>query len=213
MKILRILTAFLMLSMSAFALEEGKDYVILQKSLDVPKNSIVKVFSYACPHCYKFDKTVTLKILNALEGVQFIQYHLKTKGALGESASKIFAAMIQIDEENGVNLLDDDSKFKKAKFALYKATHDKKDDFDNGKDKDRFFKTILAQADVSKSEYEKHLANPKTQEILKTWDASYDVAVIGGVPAIVVGGKYLVNFSSIGSVDNLIAVIKELLEK
>ena len=212
-KFTRILAVFCLLGSMANALEEGKEYQILQKPLDVPKNSVVKVFSYECPHCYKFDKTVTPKLFSELDGVKFIPYHLKTKGKLGETASKIFAAMIVLDEASDVSLLSDKSKFKKAKFAIYKATHDKGDDFNGGKDKARFIQTALSAAGVSDADYDKALASERAQEILKAWDDSYDVAKIQGVPAYVVGGKYLINVKAIGSVDAMAAAVKELLAK
>jgi len=212
-KFTRILAVFCLLGSMANALEEGKEYQILQKPLDVPKNSVVKVFSYECPHCYKFDKTVTPKLFSELDGVKFIPYHLKTKGKLGETASKIFAAMIVLDEASDVSLLSDKSKFKKAKFAIYKATHDKDDDFNGGKDKARFIQTALSAAGVSDADYDKALASQRAQEILKAWDDSYDVAKIQGVPAYVVGGKYLINVKAIGSVDAMAAAVRELLAK
>jgi disulfide isomerase len=212
-KFIRILVAVCLLGIGANALEEGTDYQVLEKPLNVPKDSVVKVFSYECPHCYKFDKTVTPKLFSELDGVKFIPYHLKTKGKLGETASKIFAAMIALDEVSDVSLLSDKSKFKKAKFAIYKATHDKNDDFNDGKDKARFIQTALSAAGVSDADYDKALASERAQEILKAWNDSYDVAKIQGVPAYVVGGKYLINVKAIGSVDAMAAAVKELLAK
>ena len=118
-----------------------------------------------------------------------------------------------LDEKDDVSLLSDESKFKKAKFAIYKAIHDKKDDFGGGSDKQRFIKTALDAAGVSMSEYEAALASKKAQALLAQWDAGYEVAVISGVPAFVVGGKYLLNTSSFGSVDEMVAAVKELLAK
>ena len=146
-----ILSAFFALNLSA--LTEGVEYQTLAKPLNVPKNSVVKVFSYDCPHCYKFDRTITRKLMSKLDGVKFIPYHLSTKGKLGETTSKIFAALISIDEANGTDLLSDESKFKQAKFAIYKARHDEKDDFNDGKDKQRFIDLALNAAHVSKDEY------------------------------------------------------------
>lgn len=143
-----ILSAFFALNLSA--LTEGVEYQTLAKPLNVPKNSVVKVFSYDCPHCYKFDRTITKKLMSKLEDVKFIPYHLGTKGKLGETASKIFAALISIDEANGTDLLSDESKFKQAKFAIYKARHDEKDDFDDGKDHTRAFRQIVLASNICK---------------------------------------------------------------
>ena len=66
---------------------------------------------------------------------------------------------------------------------------------------------------MSDADYDKALASERAQEILKAWDDSYDVAKIQGVPAYVVGGKYLINVKAIGSVDAMAAAVKELLAK
>ena len=212
-KFLRILAAVCLLGVSASALEEGINYQVLQKPLNVPKNSVVKIFNYDCPHCYTFDRTVTPQLMKKLEGAEFLPWHLKTKGVFGQTASGVFAALIVLDEKDDVGLLSDESKFKKAKFAIYKAVHDKKDDFGGGSDKQRFIKTALDAAGVSESEYEAALASKKAQALLAQWDAGYEVAVISGVPAFVVGGKYLLNTSSFGSLDDMVAAAKELLAK
>ena len=206
-----ILSVFFALNLSAFT--EGIEYQTLAKPLNVPKNSVVKVFSYDCPHCYKFDRTITRKLMSKLDGVKFIPYHLSTKGKLGETTSKIFAALISIDEANGTDLLSDESKFKQAKFAIYKARHDEKDDFNDGKDKQRFIDLALNAAHVSKDEYEKALSSDRAKELLNEWFASYDVASISGVPAFVVSGKYLINLNAASSIDEMAKTIKELLDK
>ena len=206
-----ILSAFFALNLSA--LTEGVEYQTLAKPLNVPKNSVVKVFSYDCPHCYKFDRTITRKLMSKLDGVKFIPFHLSTKGKLGETTSKIFAALISIDEVNGTDLLSDESKFKQAKFSIYKARHDEKDDFNDGKDKQRFIDLALNAAHVSKDEYEKALSSDRAKELLNEWFASYDVASINGVPAFVVSGKYLINLNAASSIDEMAKTIKELLDK
>ena len=212
-KIFKALVAVCLLCIGANALEEGVNYQVLQKPLNVPKNSVVKIFNYDCPHCYTFDRTVTPQLMKKLEGTEFLPWHLKTKGVFGQTASGVFAALIVLDEKDGVGLLSDESKFKKAKFAIYKAVHDKKDDFGGGSDKQRFIKTALDAAGVSASEYETALAGKKAQALLAQWDGGYEVAVMSGVPAFVVGGKYLLNTSSFGSLDEMVAAVKELLAK
>lgn len=47
----------------------------------------------------------------------------------------------------------------------------------------------------------------------KTWDESYDVAVLRGMPAFVVGGKYLLNAQALDSVGAMTEASKELLVK
>lgn len=66
---------------------------------------------------------------------------------------------------------------------------------------------------MSDADYDKALAGERAQEILKAWDDNYDVAKIQGVPAFVVGGKYLLNVQALGSVGAMTEAIKELLVK
>ena len=70
-KFLRILAAVCLLGSGANALEEGVNYQVLQKPLNVPKNSVVKIFNYECPHCYAFDRTVTPQLMKSLRGRSF----------------------------------------------------------------------------------------------------------------------------------------------
>ena len=125
-KIFKALVAVCLLGVGANALEVGVNYQVLQKPLNVPKNSVVKIFNYECPHCYAFDRTVTPQLMKKLEGAEFLPWHLKTKGVFGQTASGIFAALIVLDEKDDVSLLSDESKFKKAKFAIYKRSTTKR---------------------------------------------------------------------------------------
>lgn len=207
---MRILVVCGLLSSAAAAFEENKDYLVLDKPLNVGENVLVKVFSYGCKYCYRFDKGVTAKLVKSIDGLKFIPYHLKTKGEYGETVSAILAAMISLDEEKNIDLFDENSKFKKAKFAIYRSYHDKEEKFSS---KDDFIIMALKAAGVSKDEYMKALNSKRAQEILTSWDDSYDIAVISGVPAFVVNGKYLVSLNSATSMDKLTQIVKFLLTK
>lgn len=211
LKVLAVTALFGVLSAGAF--EEGVDYIKLEKPLSVQKGTLTKIFSYACPFCYKYDKAVTPKVVAKVDGLKYIPYHLKTKGEFGESASNVFAVLVAIDNANGVDVLDENSKFKKAKFEIYKAYHDKKERWGNGKDKESFIKTALDAAGVSMSEYKMRLDSAEVAQILKNWDESYEVAKIQGVPAFVVDGKYLIYTQNIKSIDAMAELIEEIQSK
>ena len=76
-----------------------------------------------------------------------------------------------------------------------------------------FLATAEGAAGGSHADYHKAQATARAQEILKTWDESYDVAKIQGVPAFVVVGKYLLNVQALGSAGAMTETIKELLVK
>ena len=66
---------------SAIAFSEGTDYVVLAKPIPNAGNTLIKVFSYDCPFCYKYDKSVTPNVVPKLpQGMSFRPFHLKTKG-------------------------------------------------------------------------------------------------------------------------------------
>lgn len=194
---------------------EGKDYVVLEKTIPNASNTLIKVFSYDCPFCYKYDKSVTPQVAKKLpSGMTYRPFHLKTKGKYGVFASEIFAVLLVDDEKNGISdIFSDNSKFKKAKMAYYQAYHDKKERWGDGKDPDSFLKTGLDAVGMSRVEFDKLKEDPKVKNILKEWDASYDVAKVQGVPAFVVNGKYLIYTKSIKSIDGMVETIKELSTK
>ncbi|MGG7074623.1 thiol:disulfide interchange protein DsbA/DsbL [Campylobacter sp. 9BO] len=213
-KTLKVLSAVALFgALSANAFNEGEDYIVLDKPLSVEKGTLTKVFSYACPFCYKYDKSVTPAVVKKVEGLKYEPFHLKTKAnehGEGETASKLLAVAVVKDRAANKDLFADDSLFKKVKMAYYKSYHDKKQRFSSA---DEFLKLGLDASGISKEDYEKELANPEVVELLKKWEESYDVAKIQGVPAFVVNGKYLIYTAKITSIDGMANLIKELIAK
>ena len=200
-----VLTAALVSPFAASAFTEGTDYMVLEKPIPNADKTLIKVFSYACPFCYKYDKVADL--------VAFTPFHLETKGEYGKQASEVFAVMIAKDQAAGISLFDAKSQFKKAKFAYYTAYHDKKERWSDGKDPASFIKTGLDAAGMSQADFEVALKEPVVQETLEKWKAAYDVAKIQGVPAYVVNGKYLIYTKSIKSIDSMAELVRELATK
>jgi predicted DsbA family dithiol-disulfide isomerase len=197
---------------TGFAFSEGTDYVKLEKPIPNAQNTLIKVFSYDCPFCYKYDKQVTPKLVPKLsKGVEFRPFHLKTKGKYGVQGSELFAVLLLKDKQSNVDLMSDKSLFKKAKMTYYNAYHDKKERWDAGPD--AYLKTGLDAVGMSKAEFDKEKNSPKVKALLKEWDASYEVAKVQGVPGFVVNGKYLIYTKNIKSVDSMLQLINELLKK
>lgn len=207
------LVAILVSAPQVFAeVKEGVDYVVLEKVIPGHENTLVKVFSYDCPFCYKYDKSVTPKVVEKIApAITYSVWHLKNKGKYGVQGNEIFAALIAKDKKAGIGLFDDKSTFKKAKMAYYAAYHDKKERWDAGAD--AFMKTGLDAAGVSMDEFKTLLATPEAQATLKQWDGALEIAKVQGVPAFVVNGKYLLYTKSIKSIDTMAAAIKELAAK
>ena len=89
-KTAKILSAAALLgALSANAFTEGEDYVKLEKPLPVETGTLVKVFSYACPFCYKYDKSVTPAVVKKVAGLKYEPFHLKaSKQTLRRARSK-----------------------------------------------------------------------------------------------------------------------------
>jgi thiol:disulfide interchange protein DsbA len=205
--------SFIAMAFSASAFTEGVDYVTLEKPIPNADKTLIKVFSYDCPFCYKYDKRVTGPVVQKLEGVvQFKPYHLETKGKYGLPASRLFAVLVLKDQANGVPLIDEDkSLFKKAKMAYYAAYHDKKERWDGGEND--FLKTGLDAVGMSRADYDAAIKDPRVEALAQEWKAGYDAAKVQGVPAYVVNGKYLIYTKNIRSEGGLVDLIKELAGK
>ena len=103
---------------------EGTDYVTLEKPIPNATGTFIKVYSYDCPFCYKYDKAVVPAVKAKLGNeLKFLDYHLHTKGKYGKEGSELLAVMWVADEAAGRDPYADDAMHKKAKFALYKAYH------------------------------------------------------------------------------------------
>ncbi|CAH2031756.1 thiol:disulfide interchange protein DsbA/DsbL [Trichlorobacter ammonificans] len=200
---------------AAFAFSEGTDYVKLAKPIPNAQGTLIKVFSYDCPFCYKYDKQVTPKLVPKLPSdIKFRPFHLKTKGKYGVQGSELFAVLLVKDQASGLSdrdLYGEKSLLKKAKMAYYTAYHDKKERWDAGPD--AFLKTGLDAVGMSKADFDKAKNDPKVKALIKEWEASYDVAKVQGVPGFVVNGKYLIMTKSITSVDGMLQLINELKAK
>lgn len=207
------LVAFL--TSTCFAFTEGTDYVKLQKPIPNAKGTLIKVFSYDCPFCYKYDKKITPNLVPRLpKDLTFRPFHLKTKGKYGVQGSELFAVLLLKDQKAGLSdrdLYGPKSLLKKAKMAYYTAYHDKKERWDAGPD--AYLKTGLDAVGMTKAEFDKAKNDPKVKALLKEWDASYDVAKIQGVPGFVINGKYLIMTKSITSIDGMLQLINELKNK
>lgn len=207
-----LVLAVLFASTSFAALTEGQDYLTLAKPLANAENTLIKISSYDCPFCYKYDKSVLpIVVLNLPAGMTFRPFYLKTRGRYGVHGSELFAVLLVKDQENGVNdreLYGEKSLLKQAVTAYYQAYHDKKERWDAGPE--AFLKTGLDAVGLSAEEFASAKNSAKVKALLEEWDASQPIYKTQGVPAFVVNGKYVINNKSIKSIGSMLDIIKEL---
>ena len=156
---------------SAFAFAEGTDFIKLEKPLPGGEGKLVKIWSYDCPFCFKYDAGVDPKMVPLMEkatGLKFDMFHLETKGKYGRAGSELFAYCLVKDKAAGItNLEDANSAFKKAKDAIYKAYHKKGERWAAGED--AFLKTGLDAAGISADEFAKNRKNADVQALADAW--------------------------------------------
>lgn len=202
-----LLSAVVMLSAD---FKEGVNYKTLETPLKVEKGTVVKVWSFTCPFCYKYDKSVTEKVIKALD-TKFEVWHLHTKGKYGQQGTNLMAVAQARDLATGKDVFDKSGYLKKLKFSYYKEYHKKKHRWDAGED--AFYKEGFKILGVNKAQFKKELATPEVQALLKRWKPSLPIAKIQGIPGFVVDGKYLLTTSKIKSRKYMIDLIKHLQSK
>lgn len=195
---------------------EGVNYVVLDKPIPNAQNTLIYVFSYNCSSCYKYDETILPTVVSNLPtGLMFRPFHLKTRGTYGVQANELFAVLLVKDQENGLSdkeFYGEKSLLKKALAADYHAYHEKKERWDAGPD--AFLKTGLDAVGMSRAEFETSKSSPKVKSLLNEWDAAYEIVKTkGGVPALVVNGKYVIKNKSLKSIRSMQSLIKELSKK
>ncbi len=201
-------------SLPAFAGTEGTDYVVLDTPLPNAQGTLIKVFSYDCPFCFKYDVGVDPHVLPRIEkeaGLKFKPMHLETKGQYGRCASVFLAMCMLRDEKAGVSIEDKASLFKKAKDAIYLAYHKKQERWTAGEA--AFLKTMTDATGLTAADYEKAKTDADVVALADSWKVTYPVAKIQGIPAYVVNGKYLIMTKSIRNFDGMVALVKELAAK
>lgn len=194
--------------------QEGKDFVMLEKPLEGCEGLFVKVFSYDCPFCYKYDAQVDPKVLPRIEkevGLKFSPRHLETKGQYGRPASLFFAMCMLRDQKAGVSLEDSNSLFKKAKDAYYIAYHRKQERWTSGEA--AFIKTGCDATGITPADFAAASKDPAVIALADSWKPTYEVAKIQGIPAYVVNGKYLIMTKAIQSFDWIVNITKYLAAK
>lgn len=200
------------IAMPAFAATVGQDYQVLEKPLPGGEGKIVKIWSYDCPFCFKYDAGVDPKVMPGAEqatGLHFEMMHLETKGKFGRAASEFLAYCQLEDQKAGVKSVEDaKSLYKKAKDAWYQAYHKKGERWAAGEE--AFLKTALDATGITADAFAAARKSAEVQQLADSWKPSYDVAKIQGVPAYVVNGKYLVMTKSIRSVKGFTELLTEL---
>lgn len=194
---------------SSFAL--AKDFIEVKEEF-ATKNSVIKVFSYRCIHCYNHHRFQTLeKLKQTFPNLSYRIYPVSLMhGTYAKTMNEFFAFALAKDLKNGKDAGDVDS-FTNQLAELYFSTH-----FDNKRDfqsKEDFEKLSLNVLKSTKEELQAFLKTKEASEILAQYALANEVAKTYGTPAFVVNGKYQIKPEAVTSLEALQNLVKELSSK
>lgn len=171
---------------------------------------LIKLFSYDCPFCYKYDVAVDPELWERIRetGLRFAPWHIEARGKYGRAASEFLAWCELLDGASGRSVTDADSLYKKAKDAWYKAYNRQARRWFAGEE--AFLKTGEDATGLSHADFETARKTPEVAALADLWRTGYDTARIQGIPAYVVHGRFLIMTKSIKSPQGLADLVIEL---
>mgnify|MGYP002759414673 CR=1 FL=1 len=180
------------LAVSAAEYKEGVHYTVINDGPATAKPEITEFFSFYCPHCYNFSKTVVPKILaEKPAGVEFNQAHVDFIGKeMGVEMSRAFAVAHQLNVDEKIDA------------ALFAAIHDKKQHFTSRDD----VRALFVANGVDGKAFDAAADSFMVKAQMAKMKRDTENAKLSGVPAIVVNGKYRVETGAIKSYDELLDI-------
>ncbi|QSX37000.1 thiol:disulfide interchange protein DsbA/DsbL [Shewanella sedimentimangrovi] len=194
MKKVLLMAALLFAPLVSMAVEykEGVHYTVISEGPGSAKPEVTEFFSFFCPHCYNFSKTVLPKIAEKLpEGVTFNQSHVDFIGReMGLEMSRAFAVARQLNVEEKIDN------------ALFEAIHAKKQHFTSRDDIRALFVANGVEGKAFDAAANSFMVNAQMSKMKRDTEN----AKISGVPSLVVNGKYRVETGAIKSYDELLDI-------
>ncbi len=179
---LALMGALMAFNVCAAGFSEGKQYTELSKPVaDLPQ--VLEFFSFYCPHCYQFENVYHVPSTirkNLPEGVKIERYHVDFLGNLGEALTNSWAVAIVLKVEDKVTPILFEGIQKSQ------TIHSEKD-----------IRDAFIKAGVPGEEYDAALNSFIVKSIAAKERQAAKNLNLRGVPAVFVGGQYLVNNSGI----------------
>ena len=194
----------------AYAARQGRDYIVLEKPLDVPRGTLVKFFSYGCPFCYRYETMVEPRVLPRVEaaGLRFEPMHVEGRGEYGATASEFFALCLLRDRANGVSPSSSKSLFRRVTTEIGFAYNRRRERWTKGEP--AFVAALCAAAGMEPAEFERARSSEAVASLVASWRSARETAAVSSVPAYVVNGRYQLVTQSIKSIEGMAELIEEL---
>lgn len=198
----KILTLLMALSLTSFAwadFDEGMEYELLKTVQPAPtdgKVEVIEFFSYACPHCYRFEPYIEKWQETKPDNVEFIHVPAVFNKNWEALASLYYAAEVLGVQE-------------KMHPIIFEAMHGEGKKIKSFDDLKALFEANGVSAEKLNQALNSFTVAAKTRRA-KTMTQSYGIK---SVPNIVVQGKYRTNGTLAKSHDNVFNVVDHLTDK
>jgi thiol:disulfide interchange protein DsbA len=179
--------------------EEGTHYVELQiplKTADESKIEVTEYFSYGCPHCFQFDPMITAWHEELPADVLF-----NRTPAIWNADYQVYAQTYYTAEVLDVA--------EKLHTPLFQAIHAQQMRLNDPKLMAMFF----AEYGVDPLDFAKVYNSFGVRASVQTAEARGRAYRAGGVPAIIVNGKYRIEGKMAGSNSNMLRITNFLIQK
>ncbi|TXE78889.1 thiol:disulfide interchange protein DsbA/DsbL [Campylobacter peloridis] len=196
---------------SANALSEGKEYIVLKTPIPNAQNSLIKIFSYRCGYCYNHHQFNTLaRIKEVLPNLRYDIFSVSSMSEFGNELNEIMALASFKEKALGMDSASEKSLTHKVADVYFVSHFEQRQ---NLNDINLFYKIGLNSISASKEELMQFLKTNDAKEILKAYSVANEISKNYGTPAFVVNGKYQINPEYITSLEELINIVKELSTK
>jgi protein dithiol oxidoreductase (disulfide-forming) len=178
---------------------EGKDYQLITppvKTSQPDKVVVTEIFWYGCPHCFRFEPYAERLAAELPDGVVFEQVPSSINPRWTEHARAYYAFEL-------MGVLDEIHQ------QFFDAIHLKRQRLDNV---DAIAEFVAEQGLDEKAFREYYYSFPVETQIRKNSQKEQRYGH-GGVPAVIVNGKYLVTGSLAGSNERMVEIINFLVAR
>jgi len=191
------------LAASAQDLQAGRDYDPIapaQPTSDASKVVVTEFFSYACPHCFSFNPTLTIWENKLPKDVRFERVAVVFgKGATWQKLAQVFYALNAI------------GKAEQLSPAVFGAIHVEGADWQT----DAKIIDWMAAHDVNRNEFTAVFNSLSLRALVANADQLATAHEVRSVPTLVVDGKYArqISDNANGDFPQQLAIVDRLIDK
>lgn len=193
-----LVTTFLAAGIALAAPQAGRDFKPINPPLAGGKGKIevVEFFSYGCPHCSDFHPLISQWVAKLPKDVSFRRVPVSFNRPEWARLSRLFYTL----EATG--------DLAKLDTAVFLALHEQRIAFKS----DEALFTWVAGKGADGKKFAETFNSFSMPSLVQRADQEAGASRIGGVPAIAVDGKYLVNNEAAGNYEQLLKLTDAIIE-